>query len=128
MRYLLIKAALLSVCLLGCNTNDIQTVENEQSANTKKSNTVNQEKMLWQQGKVIYLDFEGGFYGIVTEAGDKYLPMSMPKEFLQNGAIIKFKGKIIKDMMTIRQWGQPFEINDIKLIKAGQRGNNQAIM
>lgn len=128
MRYSFIKAALLSVFLLGCNTNDIQTAENGQFATTKKSNNLNQEKMLWQQGKIIYLDFEGGFYGIVTEAGNKYLPMSMPKEFLQSGAIIKFKGKIIKDMMSIRQWGQPFEINEIKLIKAGQRGNNQAIM
>jgi len=128
MYFSFIKVALLSVLLPACNSNNSQRIEDKQSLPVQEDTAVNQEKIMWQQGKVIYLDFEGGFYGIVAESGDKYLPMSMPKEFLQNGAIIKFKGKIIEDMMTIRQWGQPFEIKEIKLVKPGQLGNNRAIM
>jgi hypothetical protein len=77
----------------------------------------------WQRGRVQFLNLEGGFYGIITDSGKKLLPMNMAKEFAQNGAIIRVKGKV-KDVMTIQQWGTPFMITDIELIKPGNKVND----
>jgi len=32
---------------------------------------------------------------------------------------VVFKGKMNKEVMTIQQWGTPFYLTDIKLIKKG---------
>ncbi|MFT6919601.1 MAG: hypothetical protein ACJA2G_002237 [Cognaticolwellia sp.] len=77
----------------------------------------------WQRGRVQFLNLEGGFYGIITDSGKKLLPMNMAKEFAQNGAIVRVKGKV-KDVMTIQQWGTPFTITDIELIKSGNKVND----
>ena len=76
----------------------------------------------WQRGRVQFLNLEGGFYGIITDSGKKLLPMNMKKEFAQNGAIVRVKGKV-KNVMTIQQWGTPFTITDIELISPGAIGN-----
>tara|TARA_R110000744_G_scaffold174083_4_gene292807 strand:+ start:1531 stop:2028 length:498 start_codon:yes stop_codon:yes gene_type:complete len=77
----------------------------------------------WQRGRVQFLNLEGGFYGIITDSGKKILPMNMAKEFAQNGAVVRIKGKV-KNVMTIQQWGTPFTITEIELITPGTKGNN----
>lgn len=77
----------------------------------------------WKQGTVKYMDLEGGFYGIFTESGGKYLPLNMDKEFRSNGAVIQFKGKVQHNMNTIQQWGTPIKLSEVKLIKAGSNIN-----
>ncbi|WP_085285609.1 hypothetical protein [Colwellia chukchiensis] len=76
----------------------------------------------WQRGRVQFLNLEGGFYGIITDSGQKILPMNMAKEFAQHGAIVRIKGKV-KNVMTIQQWGTPFTITDIELITPGDQAN-----
>lgn len=76
----------------------------------------------WHRGRVQFLNLEGGFYGIITDSGKKLLPMNMKKEFAQNGAIVRVKGKV-KNVMTIQQWGTPFTITEIELISPGTKGN-----
>ncbi|MFD2167293.1 hypothetical protein ACFSJY_13655 [Thalassotalea euphylliae] len=73
----------------------------------------------WRVGKVVYNDFEGGFYGVIAENGEKVLPMNWPKEMRSVNAKVKFKGKPVKDMMTTRQWGTLYQIKEIKLIEKG---------
>ena len=75
-------------------------------------------KMVTIQGTIIYLNFEGGFYGIVTKNGQKLLPMNLTKEFKKVGAVVKVKGELMSRMMTIQQWGTPFKISHIEIIKA----------
>ncbi len=77
----------------------------------------------WQRGRVQFLNLEGGFYGIITDSGKKVLPMNMAKEFAQNGAIVRFKGRV-KNVMTIQQWGTPLTITEIELIKPGNKIND----
>ena len=77
----------------------------------------------WQRGRVQFLNLEGGFYGIITDSGKKILPMNMAKEFAQNGAIVRIKGKV-KNVLTIQQWGTPFTITDIELITPGNKAND----
>ena len=49
--------------------------------------------------------------------------MNMAKEFAQNGAIVRIKGKV-KNVMTIQQWGTPFTITEIELITPGNKVND----
>jgi hypothetical protein len=77
----------------------------------------------WQRGRVQFLNLEGGFYGIITDSGKKILPMNLAKEFAQNGAIVRIKGKV-KNIMTIQQWGTPFTITEIELITPGNKVND----
>lgn len=133
--------ALLSLTLIGCGSSDSNsakeeaTVEKEQEIEQKsiplevkqvKSKMKSEERKViekglhgWHTGEVKFLNLEGGFYGIVTSSGKKLLPMNLPKEFAQNGAVIRVKGKE-KNIMTIQQWGTPFEITDVELISAGK--------
>ncbi len=70
-------------------------------------------------GTIKHLDLEGGFYGIITKDGKKILPLNLDKQFAQDGAVIEFSGEAA-DMMTIQQWGTPFKIKNVKLIKSGR--------
>lgn len=118
----IILLSLLSIT--ACNKQSDNQIE-EQAMSVPKKELVqasaNHEKAkaLWQTATIKYFDFEGGFFGLITENGEKLLPMNLPAEFRQNGAVVKISGAIQNDMMTTRQWGTPFNIAEIKLIKAG---------
>ena len=67
-------------------------------------------------GTIEYIPLEGGFYGIVTDEGEKYLPLNLPGEFKKDGLRIWFKAKP-KKIVTSQIWGKPIEILEIKLIE-----------
>jgi hypothetical protein len=85
--------------------------------------SITEQARVWQQVTVNYYDFEGGFYGFVTLTGGKLLPMNLEKKYKVPGTVLNIKGDIIKDMITLQQWGQPFSISDVKLIKLGKVEN-----
>lgn len=118
----LIKLVALStmILLMGCNEASIKspkeiamTENNQPPAKTPSA----EEK--WQSATITYMDFEGGFFGLITDDGEKLLPMNLDVQYRQEGAIVKIQGHTINDMMTIQQWGTPFKITKIELIKAG---------
>lgn len=74
----------------------------------------------WQEATVRYMKLEGGFYGLITHDGKKYYPLNLAKEFQQHDALIRFRGKVNKEILTIQQWGTPFNITEINLLKAGR--------
>ncbi|WP_196141031.1 hypothetical protein [Aliikangiella sp. G2MR2-5] len=109
--------------LLACQPND-----GLKANDLNKDSTMNaqvSDKQVQMKGTIQYISLEGGFYGIVTENGQKLLPMNLDKAFMQDGAIIEFSGKMESGMMTIQQWGKPFKITEIKLIKAGKANSKQ---
>jgi len=94
------------------------------TSETLKGHKMIDEFSEWQRGRVQFLNLEGGFYGIITDSGKKILPMNMAKEFAQNGAIVRIKGKV-KNVMTIQQWGTPFTITEIELVTPGNKVNDE---
>ena len=50
-------------------------------------------KVISANGTIEYIPLEGGFYGIVTDEGEKYLPLNLPEEFMKDGLRIWFKAK-----------------------------------
>jgi len=75
-----------------------------------------EEEVISANGTIEYISLEGGFYGIVTDEGEKYLPLNLPEEFKKDGLRVWFKAKP-KNVATIQMWGKPIEILEIKLIK-----------
>ncbi len=75
----------------------------------------------WLQVKVIYLDFEGGFYGLVTENGRKLLPMNLAKEYKVADTLLKIKGQKVEGMATTKQWGTLYKLADVQLIQLGKK-------
>ena len=65
-------------------------------------------------GTVVYIDLEGGFYGIVSDHGEEYLPLNLPEEYQKNGMSVLYEGVIREDMYTIQQWGTPVDITAIQ--------------
>lgn len=86
---------------------------------------IQKHQQQWKIGKVHYLKFEGGFYGIVTNQSEKLLPMNLPKEYRLEGTVLALKGDLIKDMLTTQQWGKPFKINQYKVLELGADANTQ---
>jgi hypothetical protein len=61
-------------------------------------------------GTVAFIDLEGGFYGIVTDDGARYLPLNLPEEYAEDGLAITAEVMVKEDVATIQQWGTPVEI------------------
>lgn len=66
------------------------------------------------QGTVKYIDIEGGFYGIVSENGDRYNPLDMPPSFKVDGLRVQVTARKSDDVATIMMWGTPVHIVDIE--------------
>jgi len=65
-------------------------------------------------GTVRYLGFEGGFYGLVADSGEKYDPVNLPKEYKQDGLRVKFQVREKKGMVGFRMWGKIAEVVKIE--------------
>lgn len=65
-------------------------------------------------GTITYVDLEGGFYGIVDEAGNRYLPLDLPPEFEKDGLRVVFRAVPARDRMSIQMWGVPVQLESIE--------------
>ncbi|MCM2465060.1 putative hemolysin [Methanoculleus oceani] len=66
-----------------------------------------------KNGTVAFVDLEGGFYGIVADDGERYLPLDLNETYRVDGMRLSFIGEIARDTATIQQWGTPIEIIDV---------------
>jgi len=62
------------------------------------------------RGTIRYMDFEGGFYGIVADGGKRYDPINLPAGYRKDGLRVRFKVKEKKGMVGIHMWGKIVEI------------------
>jgi hypothetical protein len=93
-RYLAVFA-LVSLALCGCQSSGEPSVP----ADPVVGNT----------GQVRYLDFEGGFYGIVGDDGGHWLPSNLPAEFRHDHLRVVFEARIT-DLPNTMMWGRTVEI------------------
>jgi len=68
-------------------------------------------------GTVRYLDFEGGFYGLVADNGERYDPVNLLKEYKKDGLRVKFQVKEKKGMVGIHMWGKIVEVVKIETLQ-----------
>ena len=67
-------------------------------------------------GTVKYVNLEGGFYGIVSDNGQKLDPVNLKDEFKKDGLRVKFVYSLKKNGANIHQWGKIVEILSIRKI------------
>ncbi|WP_444995031.1 hypothetical protein [Aliikangiella sp. IMCC44359] len=118
--YIFITYSIAILSLISCQQNTSQpknALAEESTNNIDKKNMIQSPTY---KGTIKHFSHEGGFFGIVTNQGKKLLPLNLDKKFKQDGAIIEFSGHINEDVMTIQQWGKPFEIKEIMIIKKGK--------
>ncbi len=68
-------------------------------------------------GTIRYISLEGGFYGIISDDGKKYLPVHLDQEFKTDGLRVAFRLRIRTDVMTIYMWGTPVEVISLKKVE-----------
>lgn len=71
----------------------------------------------WTNGIVLFVDLEGGFYGIEGEDGTKYDPSYLAEEFQQDSLRVRFQYAPVNDAAGIRQWGRIVEIIAIERVE-----------
>jgi Heat shock protein len=76
-------------------------------------------------GTVTYFDIEGGFFGIVTNDQEQYLPLNLPPEFEQDSLKVSFTAVADPDVMTIQMWGTPVRILSISTSGVDATGSGQ---
>lgn len=62
------------------------------------------------RGTIRYMDFEGGFYGIVADGGEHYDPVNLPAGYKKDGLRVRFQVKEKKGVVGIHMWGKIVEI------------------
>lgn len=129
LKKILISFSLLLIASCQQSVTGQQDLTNQAEDNPKSTQQAEKQvdkKKLPFNGTIQFNQQEGGFYGIVTSDGKKILPVNLAKEYYQDGAIIQFSGEY-KDVMTIQQWGKPFTIKEIKIIKPGKKSTSPEI-
>ena len=75
-------------------------------------------KMITLRGTVRYKNFEGGFWGLDGNDGNKYMPAGLNKALLVDGMIVEVTGIIEEDknLMTFQQYGKILTVKGSKMI------------
>ena len=108
--------------LSGCSASETDMAEQEQPTGEIQSEDVMVNKNMIT-ATVTFIDLEGGFYGLMTEDGEKLLPSNLPKEFLKDGTVIQFHATTLKDMQSLHQWGTLVELKDVTLLQVSADSN-----
>ena len=65
-------------------------------------------------GRIQYNDFEGGFYGIVSDDGEDYDPINLPDDFKEDGLLVSFKLVVLENQVSYHMWGEVVRIINIE--------------
>lgn len=68
-------------------------------------------------GTIQFIELEGGFYGIISDDGEQYLPLNLPQEFEQDGLGVQFTLEVVEDHFSFFMWGVSVEIIDIAILE-----------
>lgn len=68
------------------------------------------------KGRSEYISLETGFWGIVADNGEKYLPINMPEQLKTKGAEVECTVVDASDMDSMFQWGTLVRVVSFKTI------------
>ncbi|HMA62828.1 MAG TPA: hypothetical protein VKP78_09290 [bacterium] len=72
------------------------------------------------KGYVVYQSIEGGFYEIIDDNGDNYLPVNIKEdfpEFMQDSLRVKYAGEKCEEQASIYMSGTLIELREINMIE-----------
>jgi hypothetical protein len=76
-------------------------------------------------GIVHYVDLEGGFYGIITDSGERYHPVNLGNSFRNDGQRVNFSA-YPASVSSIAMWGTPVRI--VTITATGEAGTSLIVM
>lgn len=65
------------------------------------------------KGTIKWMDLEMGFFGLISNNGNEYLPLNLPQKYQINGQKIHCEIKELDGVMTSVMWGTPIDITEI---------------
>lgn len=65
------------------------------------------------KGTITFIGVEGGFFGIITDDGRHFDPISLPASFKKDGLWVKFKGALV-DGADYHMWGEVITLANIQ--------------
>jgi hypothetical protein len=71
-----------------------------------------------REGTVLWVDLEGGFYGILGDDGQQYDPLNLPMEYQVHGLRVTFAARIRDDLASAHMWGYLITIESIDRAEA----------
>ena len=66
-------------------------------------------------GTASYQNIGIGFWGIIADDGQSYLPINMPEQLKREGAKVRCRASI-SNVETMHMWGTPINITSFKTI------------
>ena len=78
---------------------------------------LNNNDLISGKGMIVYQDLEGGFYGIISDSGENYLPVNIKSdfpEFQKDSLRVRFEGEKCEDQFSVYMWGTLIELSEIK--------------
>jgi len=67
-------------------------------------------------GTIRYQEIEGGFYGIVSDDGQRYYAGTLDEQFRQDGLRVKFVLRERTGVMSMVMWGLIVEVVSMELL------------
>ena len=68
-------------------------------------------------GTIVWLNLEGGFWGIIGDDGEHYDPINLNSEFRYEDLRVYFEAKIRTDQGSFHMWGMIVEILKIQKLE-----------
>lgn len=104
---------LLTIGLAACRTNSApeQPITEMPMSEDESGSTVH------GTGKIVFNDFEGGFYGIEADDGQKFYPVNLDDAFKEEGLRVRFELQTQTGVMSIVMWGTPVSVVSLERLK-----------
>ena len=74
-------------------------------------------KVVSDTGTVRYMNLEGGFYGILGDAGGHYDPVNLPTWAQTDGLRVRFTARTEAGGVSFHMWGTMVRIESIAALK-----------
>ncbi|PLX86506.1 MAG: hypothetical protein C0617_00920 [Desulfuromonas sp.] len=99
-RFLAVSAALLF--LAGCCA--------PAGSETRPAQSLTNQSILEITGTVVFLQMEGGFFGILGDDGMRYDPVDLPAELRRDGKKVRLRVRPMEKTIGFHMWGRKVEI------------------
>jgi hypothetical protein len=66
-------------------------------------------------GSVVFVKLQGGFFGIVNDKGEKFVPEQLPDMFRSDGLRVFFDYQLLETSPNTPVWGKPIRLTVISI-------------
>ncbi|RME35252.1 MAG: hypothetical protein D6794_09730 [Deltaproteobacteria bacterium] len=64
-------------------------------------------------GRVVFVGIEGGFFGLVDDQGNRFLPDRLPADLMRTNLPVHVRARFLPPAPGFRMWGRRIHIEEI---------------